>query len=82
MGHSYQRTLIKYGFGIVWMQQGVGNEFVERVSDCFRQDWYREIHNSSKLSVYCTFKSLFEPEKHLNFINIEKHRKALARLRC
>lgn len=85
---SVKELLFRYGFGVVWLEQGVGNEslfiaeFTERVSDCFRQDWYREIHDSSKLSVYCTFKSLLEPEKYLGYINIWKFRKALAKFRC
>ena len=84
---SVKEFLFKYGFGVVWMEQGVGNEilflaeFVERVKDCYRQDWYRDIHNSSKLSIYCTFKSLLEPEKYLSCVNIWKYRKDLARFR-
>ena len=57
-------------------------EFVNRVKDCYQQDWYREMCNSSKLSVYCTFKSLLDQEKYLSCVNIWKYRKALARFRC
>ena len=83
-----KEMLYKYGFGIVWIEQGVGDEslfisqFVQRLKDCHNQDWYREIHNSSKLSVYCTFKSCLEAEKYLECINVWKLRKALAKLRC
>ena len=69
---SIKELLFKYGFGVAWTKQGVGNnilflsEFVQRVQDCSSQDWHRDIHNSSKLSVYCTFKSFLEPEKYLN----------------
>ncbi len=85
---SVKELLFKYGFGIVWMEQGVGNvdlflhRFNERVRDCYIQEWYNNIHDSSKLSVYCTFKSLLEPEKYLNCIKVWKHRQSLAKLRC
>ena len=41
--------LYKYGFGHVWLSQGVGDEimflkkFKQRLSDCFAQDWHHDI---------------------------------------
>lgn len=84
---SVKNLLFKYGFGTVWVEQEVANqtafiiEFTTRLKDCFSQDWYREVHDSSKLSVYCTFKSLLEPEKYLTMLNW-KFRKVLSRFRC
>ena len=79
--------LFTYGFGSVWMQQGVGdkvsflNEFFVRLRDCHCQDWHRSIRNSSKLSIYCTYKSMLEPEKYLDFVDIFKYRVALTKFR-
>ena len=84
---SIKALLCTHGFGVVWVEHGVGNktlflnEFGERLKDCYRQEWYRDIHNSSKLSIYCMFKSLLEPEKYLEYINIWKFRQAMARFR-
>ena len=85
---NIKEILYKYGFGLVWMEQAVGNEalflseFISRLKDCQQQDWHRDIHNSSKLSIYCTFKSLLEAEKYLECINVWTFRQALAKLRC
>ena len=80
--------LFKYGFGTVWLEQGVVDEglfislFMTRLKDCYKQEWNSEVHNSSKLSVYCTFKSMLEPEKYLEYINVWKFKQALAKFRC
>ena len=80
--------LYRFGFGIVWLSQGVGNVelflcmFKQRVSDISRQEWSSNITSLSKLDTYCTFKSLLEPERYLYCTNIYVHRKALAKLRC
>lgn len=85
---SVKQLLFKYGFGVVWLEQGAGNslaflnEFKVRIKDCFSQEWYRQIHDSSKLSIYCTFKSLLEPEKYLKCVTVWDYRKAMARFRC
>ena len=47
--------LYRYGFGYVWMNQGVGdttafiNAFYQRVRDCAMQEWNSSRANSSKL---------------------------------
>ena len=79
---------MRYGFGIVWTNQGVGdpesflNEFKLRLEDCMAQEWQSNIHNSPKLSVYCTFKSRLEPESYLINVNIWRNRTVLAKCRC
>ena len=84
---SVKELLFKYGFGDVWLEQGVGDKiailraFTTRLRDCHFQDWHRETHDSSKLSVYCTFKSCLELEKYLECVNIWKYRQALSRFR-
>lgn len=47
--------LFRYGFGIVWIHQMVGdenvfiNEFPVRVSEHYTQEWVDNIENSAKL---------------------------------
>ena len=83
-----KELLFRYGFGAVWLEQGVADErlfirqFVMRIKDCCQQEWYSDIHNSSKLSIYCTFKTMLEPEKYLEYINSWKVKQSLARFRC
>ena len=83
-----KHILFEYGFGYAWFNQGVGNiniflsEFKQRLHDISRQKWTSDITSSPKLETYCQFKTLLEPEKYLTNIAIDKHRKALARLRC
>ena len=84
---SVRALLYKYGFGIVWMEQCVGdkesflNEFVRRLNDCHEQDWHRDINNSSKLSIYCTFKSLLEREMYLDVVDSWKFRRVITKFR-
>ena len=57
-------------------------EFKQRVSDCAIQEWLSKLNGSSKLSPYCMYKFLLEPEKYLNIICNYKYRNALCKLRC
>jgi hypothetical protein len=85
---SIKIILMKYGFGIVWFQQGVGDEHAfllhlkARLKDCLSQEWLQNIHDSPKLSVYSTYKDTLEPETYLFCLNVRKFRVALARFRC
>ena len=48
--------LYRYGFGHVWLAQGVGNVdlflclFKQRLADIVMQDWSSKINNLSKLT--------------------------------
>ena len=85
---SVKTILMRYGYGIVWLQQGVGDselfvqQFKNRLQDNLMQEWLGNINNSSKLAIYCTFKSQMEPEKYLTHLNVRKYRGALAKFRC
>lgn len=85
---NIKEMLYKYGFGIVWLEQGVGNinkfisEFKQRVKDCARQEFFEKINNSSKLSSYCTYKSVLELEKYLTLTVSYKYKNAFCKLRC
>ena len=49
--------------------------------DMYKQKWYADINNSSRLESYCIFKHDFVSEKYLDFIHEKKYRIALARFR-
>ncbi len=80
--------LYRYGFGHVWLAQGVGNVdlflclFKQRLADIAMQDWSSEINSLSKLTTYCTFKTLLDSEIYLHCISFYQYRRALAKLRC
>ena len=83
-----KEMLFRYGFGMIFIYQEVGDRnafikiFCERVKDCALQEWQSAIQDSSKLRTYCTFKTLLEPEKYLQCIEIRKFRIALGKFRC
>ena len=53
-----RNMLYRYGFGHVWMNQGVRdttafiNAFYQKVRDCAMQEWNSSRANSSKLKLY------------------------------
>ena len=72
----------------VWISQGVGDVdvfmeiFKTKLQEHFKNTWFTDIGNTSKLAIYSTLKREFEPERYLNFKIIKSHRQALSRLRC
>ena len=58
--------------------------FQSRVKELYYNKWRHGIENSSKLSIYSTFKKSLEWEVYLNtgIINMSKVRAALTRFRC
>ena len=84
---SIKNLLFRYGFGIVWLEQQVGNStiflqnFTQRLQDCCKQEWHNDITSSSRLSLYCEFKSLLQPERYLNYLSPSRKR-ILANFRC
>ena len=70
-----KRLLSTYGFGHVWISDGVGDEnkllheFSLRSADITKQNWKSDIDANAKLSTYWEIKSLLEPEKYLKEIN-------------
>ena len=83
-----KEMLYKYGFGYVWIAQDVGNSkqllglFTQRLKDCFLQDWFAKINESSKAEHYKCFKSLLDVEKYLYIDLSFRYRNALAKFRC
>ena len=76
-----------FGFGHVWLEQGVGNVdyfmeiFRQRLKDCIVQRWQSDINESSKLYLYKEIKTMLQPEKYLLEIRNKKLRRSLASFR-
>ena len=79
---SIKNLLFRYGFGLVWISQEVGDDkyflsiFKQRVIDCKTQDRHNDIHESSRCDTFKQFKSLLEPENYLMLDISFKQRKA------
>ena len=73
-----RNCLFEYGFGYVWLSQGVGNtnEFIkvfrQRLIDCRWQKWNDHIENSERFSVYRSFCNTHDIKPYLTS-NLERH---------
>ena len=82
-----KEILYSAGFGLVWEEQGVGNEreflniFKKRLIDMFRQKWTAKLRGSDRYKVYRTFKFYFVSENYWSCIRIRKVRDTLVRFR-
>ena len=83
------RTMLNmYGFGDVWLQQGVGNvdlflfNFKQRLVDTANQEWFSDLSENSKLQLYSKFKKNLDYEFYLSANICWKYKVALARFRC
>ena len=80
------KTILEtHGLGYMWHDQNTESTsfslIKQRILDNFRQSWYAEINNSSRLSTYSRIKHDFNQEKYLNTINEKKYRIALTKFR-
>ena len=73
LASNIKELLFTYGFGYVWIAQGVGNEsnfiqlFKTRIKDYFLQRWSSGLDNSSQAFVhYKHFKSHLYSELYLD----------------
>lgn len=41
-----------------------------RYTTYYKQEWLSTLHDMSQMSVYCTLKKVFEPEKYIQSLNI------------
>ena len=70
--------LYKYGFGDVWLCQGVGNKnvfiriFRQRLIDCRWQMWTDHVENSDRFSIYRSFCISHEVKSYLT-LNMDRH---------
>lgn len=49
-------------------------EFLNRLKDCFLQDWRASVNSNSKLTFYSVYKNELNFEKHLDVLGIRKFR--------
>ena len=77
--------LQRHGFEYVWRDQAtIDTPFQsirQRILDAYKQTWYSEINNSSRLRTYYIFKHNFELESYLNLGIDKKYKIALTRFR-
>ena len=80
-------TLFSYGFGEVWLNEGVENTklFIrclrQRLIDCQWQVWSERIHKSERYALYRQFKTRFSKEVYLSLDEKKYIRKTLIRFR-
>ena len=83
-----KNLLFSYGFGEVWIMQGVGDErlflnlFKQRCRDIDGQGWVNGLSESPKLDTYKHFKSLLQYESYLSNIDKMIFRTTLCRFRA
>ena len=83
-----KNMLNSFGFGYVWMEQGVGDidafihVFKQRISDNYIQQWTQDCNSMPKLQSYAKYKSELKFELYLS-LDISIHiRSIFSRLRC
>ena len=83
-----KNLIYRYGFGIVWISENVGDEdvfinvFKQRLIDCAFQDWHSEIVQSRKGLHYMHFKTLLNVETYLKLDMQLQFKIAFSKLRC
>jgi hypothetical protein len=80
-----KQQLNTLGLTYMWMQQNIYNVNLhiikERILDMFKQSWYSDINNSSRLSTYSIYKHEFNLETYLKCIKNNKYRISLSKFR-
>ena len=80
--------LYRYGFGHVWLNQGVEDIplflelFKQRLLDTSLQNWHSDVMDNRKLETYSTYKIDFCLETYLTIDMYHKHRIEYTRFRC
>ena len=73
------------GMNDVWINQSGMPiniaKITQRITDIYKQSWYSNINNSSKLETYSLFKHEFVLENYLDLIKCKKYRIALSKFR-
>ena len=84
---SIKELLCRNGFGLAWLQQGVGcvksflHEFSQRLKDCYIQEWHASISSSERTELYSSFKSYFQPERYIDVCQLRCFREAYIKFR-
>ena len=82
-----RNVLYKFGFGVVWEMQGVGNvnmfikEFKLRLIDCFKQDWHAALGSHHFYNVYSNFNQSLALSQYLRILNNISVRRVFTRFR-
>lgn len=82
-----RNVLFRFGFGIVWETQGVGNvkafmfELKQRLIDCFKQDWNSSLSRHNFYYIYSAFKRDVACSDYLFLVKNMTVRKAFTRFR-
>lgn len=85
--YQVKKILDEIGMSNIWSNQNtLGydinlNSIKLRILDIYKQCWYANINNSSRLETYCVFKHDFGLEDYLSIVNINKYRIALTKFR-
>ncbi|XP_060583529.1 uncharacterized protein LOC132739756 [Ruditapes philippinarum] len=80
-----KQILNDIGMSNIWInQEHITINFQQvknRILDIYKQEWYSNIRNSSRLSSYSIYKRSLETEDYLNKVNINKFRISLTKFR-
>eukprot|EP00745_Piridium_sociabile_P016061 TRINITY_DN23886_c1_g1_i4.p1 TRINITY_DN23886_c1_g1~~TRINITY_DN23886_c1_g1_i4.p1 ORF type:complete len:305 (+),score=12.69 TRINITY_DN23886_c1_g1_i4:54-968(+) len=82
-----KKVLAENGFGIVWLNQGVGSEtqfiseFKDRLICCYRQTCHARMDGNYKYDWFMSFKNNFEVEQYLMIVTHTWHRCNLSTFR-
>ena len=81
--YQIKSTLEQLGLTFVWTEQEtltekseqtyIYNLIKQRLFDHYKQYWYREINNPSRLNTYCRIKDTFNTEQYLDIITTTKN---------
>lgn len=83
-----KEILFYFGFGYAWIYENIGDVklfmklFKQRLVDCSKQDWHRQINNSSKAHYYRYYMTNLTLANYISYKIPLKFRIALSRLRC
>ena len=85
---NVRNCLFRYGFGYVWMEQGVGHEseflrlFKQRMIDCRWQNWSEHVNGSERFEMYRMFCNTFSRLPKYLCINLNRHKKYIMTKFC
>ena len=85
---NIKRLLYRYGFGIAWITQDIGNVnvfiamFKDRLTESFNSSTMSDINTSPKALCYKLFKSALNPELYLSIALPYKFKRILANFKC
>jgi len=83
-----KHLLYRYGFGIAWITQDIGNVnvliamFKDRLTESFNSNTVSDINTSPMALRYKLFKSALNPELYLSLALPYKFKRILANVRC